>query len=159
VDGFQAWYTLCMLRRARPHDSGPIAEVFLASRRTFLPYAPLARSSPEVRRWVDDTLVVTRTVWVHEEGGRITGFAAWTQTAEAGWIDHIYVLPGETGKGAGAQLLAQALQDLKRPVRLYTFQANEGARRFYERHGFRAIRFGDGSDNEERCPDVLYEYP
>jgi hypothetical protein len=28
---------------------------------------------------------------------------------------------------------------------------------FYERHGFRAIAFSDGSANEERCPDVLYE--
>ena len=41
-------------------------------------------------------------------------------------------------------------------MRLYAFQQNEAARRFYERHGFVAIAFGDGSTNEERCPDVLY---
>jgi hypothetical protein len=35
--------------------------------------------------------------------------------------------------------------------------ANAGARRFYERHGFSAIEFTDGSANEERCPDVLFE--
>jgi len=147
-----------MLRRAKPHDAGPIAEVYLASRQTFLAYAPLAHSPAEVRRWVTEKLMVTRTVWVEEDAGRITGFAAWTQTPEAGWIDQIYVLPGQTGNGAGTRLLAQALQDLKGPIRLYTFQANEGARRFYERHGFKVIRLGDGSDNEERCPDVLYEY-
>jgi hypothetical protein len=42
-------------------------------------------------------------------------------------------------------------------VRLWCFQANSGARRFYERHGFVAVEFTDGHDNEEGCPDVLYE--
>ena len=40
---------------------------------------------------------------------------------------------------------------------VYTFQANAGARRFYERHGFVPVEFTDGQANEERCPDVLYE--
>lgn len=43
------------------------------------------------------------------------------------------------------------------PIRLYTFQQNAGARRFYGRSGFASIQFTDGSANEERCPDVLYE--
>jgi ribosomal protein S18 acetylase RimI-like enzyme len=50
------------------------------------------------------------------------------------------------------------MANLTSPIRLYTFQENDGARRFYERHGFRAIEFGDGSNNEENCPDVLYEW-
>lgn len=148
-----------MLRPATPKDAGPIAEVYLASRQAFLPYAPLAHSSAEVRHWVSETLMVTRTVWVDEEEGRITAFAAWTQHVDAGWIDQIYVAPGRTGKGVGVRLLERALADLRHPVRLYTFQANEGARRFYERHGFRAVQFSDGSGNEERCPDILYEHP
>jgi hypothetical protein len=32
-----------------------------------------------------------------------------------------------------------------------------GARRFYERYGFVPIEWSDGSRNEERCPDILYE--
>jgi ribosomal protein S18 acetylase RimI-like enzyme len=44
-------------------------------------------------------------------------------------------------------------------VRLYTFQANHHARTFYERHGFQAVAFSEGLDNEEKCPDVLYERP
>ena len=28
----------------------------------------------------------------------------------------------------------------------------------YERHGFRAIHFTDGRDNEERTPDVRYRW-
>ena len=44
-----------------------------------------------------------------------------------------------------------------RPIRLYTFQTHSLARRFYERHGYKAIEFTDGQGNEEKCPDVLYE--
>jgi RimJ/RimL family protein N-acetyltransferase len=39
-------------------------------------------------------------------------------------------------------------------LRLYTFARNEGARRFYERHGFAPVAFGDGSANQEGEPDV-----
>jgi ribosomal protein S18 acetylase RimI-like enzyme len=67
------------------------------------------------------------------------------------------VAPGYTGQGIGTRMLVHALSMLEPPVRLYTFQANARARTFYERHGFKAIKFGDGRDNEERCPDVLYE--
>ena len=46
--------------------------------------------------------------------------------------------------------------DVRAPLRqLWTFAANTGARRFYERHGFVATRRTDG-DNEEGAPDILY---
>ena len=41
---------------------------------------------------------------------------------------------------------------------LWTFQKNEGARRFYERHGFDAVELTDGSGNMEREPDVRYAW-
>ena len=73
------------------------------------------------------------------------------------WISHLYLAPGFTARGIGTALLAHALQSAARPARLWALQRNSGARRFYERHGFRAVRFTDGRDNEERTPDVLYE--
>jgi hypothetical protein len=42
---------------------------------------------------------------------------------------------------------------------LYTFKRNAGARRFYERNGFVAMAFGDGSGNEAHEPDVRYARP
>jgi ribosomal protein S18 acetylase RimI-like enzyme len=36
---------------------------------------------------------------------------------------------------------------------------NERAQRFYERHGFTEVERTDGSDNEERAPDIQYAYP
>jgi len=37
-------------------------------------------------------------------------------------------------------------------------RGDRGARRFYERHGFRAIHLTDGRDNEEKMPDVRYRW-
>ncbi len=42
-------------------------------------------------------------------------------------------------------------------LKLWTFQANEDARRFYIREGFREVRMTDG-DNEEGLPDVMLEW-
>jgi len=88
----------------------------------------------------------------------IVGMMALTRNEIAGWIDHLYLLPCAVGKGIGTQFIKIAKTTLGSPIRLYTFQANDGARRFYERHGFHAIEFGDGSGNEEKCSDVLYEW-
>lgn len=54
--------------------------------------------------------------------------------------------------------LELARSELPPPIRLYTFQCNQPARIFFERRGFGAIAFGDGSGNEEKCPDILYEW-
>ena len=40
---------------------------------------------------------------------------------------------------------------------LWAFRSNTGARRFYERHGFVAVAFTEG-DNEEGEPDVRYHW-
>ena len=43
-------------------------------------------------------------------------------------------------------------------MQLWTFQQNARARRFYEERGFRAVEFTDGEGNEEKTPDVRYEW-
>ena len=74
------------------------------------------------------------------------------------WIDQLYVAPGSTGRGVGSELVAHAKRVAGPPIQLYTFQDNLDSRRFYERHGFTPIAFGDGSLNEEHCPDILYRW-
>lgn len=145
------------LRKARHEDAPAVAEVLLSSRRTFLPYAPFAHTEPEVRAWVRDALIPSNMVTLACEKDAVVGVLAVERHEDAGWIDQLYVLPDHVGRGIGAQLLGCALAELTRPVRLYTFEANARARSFYERHGFKAVAFGDGSANEEGCPDVLYE--
>ena len=40
----------------------------------------------------------------------------------------------------------------------WVFQQNERARRFYELHGCVAVELTDGEGNEERTPDIRYEW-
>lgn len=147
-----------LIRPARVADATAVADVYLASRKRFLPYAPLAHGDEEVRRWIAEYLIPEAEVSVAVMEGAVVGMMALTRDEAAGWIDHLYLHPSATGRGIGTRFVAEAKMRLDPPIRLYTFQANDGARRFYERHGFQAIAFGDGSNNEERYPDVLYEW-
>ena len=81
---------------------------------------------------------------------------AWNAASEH--LDHLYLLPSHYRRGIGTALLDKAKQASGGKILLYAFQKNTRARAFYERHGFRAIWFGDGAENEEHEPDVLYEW-
>jgi GNAT superfamily N-acetyltransferase len=73
------------------------------------------------------------------------------------WINQLYVDPRHTGRGLGSRLVEVAKSVYPEGLDLWTFAANTGARRFYERHGFVAIASTDG-DNEERAPDIRYHW-
>lgn len=146
-----------VLREALNSDASAVTEVLIASRQVFIPYAPMAHSALEVGTWVESSLIPSGGVTVACNSEAVVGVLATSQANGSSWIDQLYLLPGFVGKGLGSLLLEHGLKSLARPVRLYTFQANAGARRFYEKHGFRAIAFSDGSANEEKCPDVLFE--
>lgn len=146
-----------ILRPAIREDAEEIADLYLESRKTFLPFAPLRHTDEEVRRWMADSLIPAGGVMVATTAAGLAGMIAISRDAEYGWIQQLYVRPSWVGRGIGTQLLEWALHEINAPVRLYTFQANTAARRFYERHGFIPIAYGDGSSNEEKCPDVLYE--
>ena len=145
------------LRRADSVDAAAVADVLIESRRVFMPFLRWVHPPADIRRWVAGYLVPSGRVQVAEKDGRIVAVLATAEADGCSWIDQLYVLPGYEAQGLGSELLAFAHETLRPPIRLYTFQANAIARRFYERHGYRAIEFGDGSENEEGCPDVLYE--
>jgi putative acetyltransferase len=140
------------LRPAASTDSDAIAALF---RRSFggLTFLPTLHT-PEEDRAHFRRVVHENEAWVADEDGLILGFA----TLRADELDHLYVDPPSQGRGVGSALLERAKELRPEGFRLWTFQRNEGAKRFYERHGFRAIRLTDGEHNEEREPDVLYEW-
>jgi ribosomal protein S18 acetylase RimI-like enzyme len=145
------------LRPATAADAPRVASLLIDTRAAFMPYAPSAHPEVELRAWVASSLVPSGGVMVAEREGRVVAAMATERSDAFSWITQMAVDPALVGQGIGSLLLTQALRTLARPIRLYTFQANTGARRFYERHGFRPIRLTDGRANEERCPDVLYE--
>ncbi|WP_137936919.1 GNAT family N-acetyltransferase [Chitinivorax sp. B] len=143
------------IRPATEADAGDITRVFTASRREYLPYAPLKHSDESIQQWLTQQ-IRSAIIMVAMQDTRIVGFYMLNEHAEGWWLDQLYLLPDVTGQGIGSTLLAHAMNRAGRPLMLYTFADNHGARRFYERHGFVAIRYGDGSDNEEGVPDVCY---
>jgi GNAT superfamily N-acetyltransferase len=77
---------------------------------------------------------------------------------EGEWLTHLYVHPEEIGTGIGHALFVHATTRRPDGFRFWVFQQNERARRFYEAHGAVPAEFTDGSGNEERTPDVRYEW-
>ena len=71
-------------------------------------------------------------------------------------VSQLYVDIRFQGKGLGSALLNLAIEQSSGSLKVRTFEVNENARRFYEKHGFVAI--GGDSDNEEGLPDILYEW-
>jgi tRNA dimethylallyltransferase len=93
-------------------------------------------------RWKEALSDERANVIVAERGNRIVGVAA----AKEGWLDGLYVLPGEWGSGVAGWLHDAALQALVAAgatnARLWVLEDNTRARRFYERRGWRL----DGSE-------------
>jgi pimeloyl-ACP methyl ester carboxylesterase/GNAT superfamily N-acetyltransferase len=139
------------IRRAGPADAAAVAEVFLASFHATYDF-PLAHTDAQVRDWVRDVLVAHDETWVATDGDAVVALL----TVAPGWVEQLYVAPDRLGEGIGRQLLDLAKSRSQSALRLYTFQVNARARRFYERNGFVAEWFGDGSANEEGQPDVRY---
>jgi 6-phosphogluconolactonase len=144
-----------VLRRAAGTDAFAIANVWLAAFAATYDF-PHAHTDDEVRRWIRDDLLRETETWVAADpDGSIAGFMALTPDM----VDQLYIRPNRTGRGIGSRLIALAKVLRPAGLDLYTFQANTGARRFYERHGFGAVAFDDeGAGNEEHQPDVRYRW-
>jgi GNAT superfamily N-acetyltransferase len=144
-----------VLRPAEPDDAAAIADVWLRSFGAALPTVRRAHSDDEVRDWIREVLLPGHEVWVAEADGAVVGMLALSE----GWLDQLYLDPVWRGKGIGERFLALARRRQPSGLQLWTFQVNEAARRFYERHGFVAAEWTDGAGNEEREPDVRYVWP
>jgi len=127
-----------------------VARLFRAVRGTCLPYLAELHTPKDDLAFFRGQVFVQCEVWV---AGAIDGFIAF----RTGWVDHLYVRPECQRQGLGKELLAVAMTN-HAPLRLWVFQRNAAAIRFYRAHGFREIERTDGSRNEEREPDVLMEW-
>ncbi|MEM0947395.1 MAG: GNAT family N-acetyltransferase [Pseudomonadota bacterium] len=111
---------------------------------------PRVHTPEGVLTFYRDFVFQCREVWV--SGDPVAGFMA-TDT-DADIVTALYV--GTPGQGIGKRLLDHAKVG-RTALELWTFLANDGARRFYAREGFRELRTSPG-DNEEGLPDVLLRW-
>ena len=141
-----------MIRRAGPEDVDAIAELYERSFAT-LDFLPVLHTLDEHRNWFT-RVVADQEVWVWQEGVAILGFAA----LRDGMLNYLYLEPSERGRGIGSALLEHAKTRRPEGFRFWVFQQNEKARRFYEKRGCTVLELTDGSGNEERTPDALYQW-
>ena len=144
-----------VIRPAEARDDDGIAVLHRTSMRKAMPWLPDLHTPEEDRAWVAQIVLPRQEVWVAEAAGLVVGVAS--MDAED-MLTLLYVLPGYQGAGIGSALLETAKAARPGGFRLFAFQRNTPARNFYERRGFVAIAFGDGSGNEEGEPDVLYRW-
>lgn len=143
-----------VIRRAETADAPAVARIHIAARAEAMPWLAVVHSDAETFWWAEHVLLVEKEVWVAELDGAVAGFAA----IAPGWLDQLYVDPDCQGIGIGRRLLDLAKERQPDELRLHVFARNARARRFYEVAGFVQIGEGDGLDNEEGEPDVLYRW-
>jgi ribosomal protein S18 acetylase RimI-like enzyme len=142
------------IRPAREHDAIAIAQIHIDARRVAMPWLPVVHTFEDTVRFFGDFVIANQIVSVAEAEGAVAGFIA----IEGAYVDHLYVAPAHQSVGIGDALLKLAKETRPDGLKLWTFEGNSKARSFYEKRGFVAIEFTDGSRNEERTPDVLYEW-
>lgn len=140
------------IRRANEADAFEIGEVFIEARAE-MAYLPDLHTEDETCAFVAGVLA-REQVWAAVLGRRVIGFAA----LQGEWLNHLYVHPDYQNGETGTALLRMVRVLRPAGFQFWVFQENAGARRFYERHGCKAAEFTDGSGNEEKLPDIRYEW-
>ena len=141
------------LRRLALEDMDAAAAVHRASFDRALPWLAGLYTPAEDRAFYRTRVFESCQVWGAERQSELIGIIAFRRD----WIDQLYVLPDAQRRGVGSSLLKVA-QNAFPLLNLWTFQRNLPARQFYEANGFTAVRETDGSNNEEKEPDILYRW-
>jgi putative acetyltransferase len=142
-----------MLRQLTIEDMDAVAAVHRTSLNHALPILAGLHTPAEDRWFFRERVFTTCQIWGSFVDRELVGFIAFREK----WIDQLYILPMWQGRGIGKALLSTA-QSRFDALSLWTFQRNQNARLFYERHGFVAIKETDGCLNEEKEPDILYAW-
>ena len=129
-----------------------VAKVFKTSRTQALPYLPELHTPEEDKQYFSAEVFEKDQVYVAEcvNSRRILGFIAFNDE----FVDHLYLLPDSQRMGIGTALINIA-KERSSSLKLWTFQKNLNAQKFYLKHGFSVVKETDGQENEEQEPDVL----
>ena len=141
------------IREATYDDVPKLVEVFNEARSVGMPWLPQLHTIADDMAFFTRRVLPNHTVLVHETDGQIDGFIGYSQD----WIDHLYLAPKAWRSGIGSNLLARGLHDVSYR-QLWVFKMNTRAQAFYIQHGFEPIEETDGSNNEEKCPDIRMEW-
>lgn len=145
---------MILLRAATADDAPAIALIHSNARRDAMPYLPELHSDDETEAWVRDVVLPVQDVTVATLHDQVVAYIA----VDGSTVESLYVRPDVQGRGVGSELLRRVMDRSSGELDLWTFQRNIDARRFYEARDFVAVEYTDGSENEEREPDVRYRW-
>ena len=137
-----------MIRRATGEDVEQVVSIFEPSfaRLDFL---------PSLHTHEENLVFFRRAI---DEGEAYLADGSGMAIVHDDWLTHLYVHPDAIGTGIGHALFAHVMQLRPDGFQFWVFQQNERARRFYEEHGAVPMELTDGDGNEEKTPDVRYEW-
>lgn len=143
------------LREYQDSDLEMVVRMWHDSKRAAYKYVPVqqAYTLDDDRSFFLDVIIRKCDVWLAEQASQIDGMLA----INGDLVDQLFVRTGKWGQGIGAALINHAQLLSPSALRAYTFQKNLRARGFYEKNGFKAIKFGI-SPPPENEPDVLYAW-
>ena len=139
-----------MIRAAQPLDAGKIGSIMseVVDKTSWMP-----RLYSRAQDIAFCGVMIERG-WVHVvENTEILGFIARRDDI----IHALYVRNSHHRKGVGRMLLDHAKTQSMR-LKLWVFQANDTARKFYAHAGFYEVARGNGHDNDENLPDIYLEW-
>ncbi|MBM1310381.1 GNAT family N-acetyltransferase [Sulfitobacter mediterraneus] len=142
---------MMVLRAARSTDAGAVGGILTE-------FSATTEWMPKLHSGAEDiahagAMIKRGWVTVAEASGEVIGFAA----CDGADLDALYVAGVMRGQGVGTALLQHMMVQHDR-LSLWTFQTNEGAQRFYLRHGFTEVQRTDGATTDEKLPDVRFEW-
>ena len=135
-----------MLRKARATDAGAVGRILSE-------FIDTTAWMPRIHSRAEDLgfagAMIDRGWVIVADAPPVVGFLA----RDGEEVHALYLARAARGQGIGKALLDHAKASSAR-LRLWTFRANAGARRFYAREGFAEGRRTDGADNDEKLPDL-----
>lgn len=127
------------IRRAVAAEASELTAIAFAAKRHWgYPEAWIDLWADELS--VDGRYIEENWAFVATDGARVLGWCAIAKEREECWVEHCWVLPEATGRGAGRTLIDQAFR-LAAELSTLTLKvvADPNAESFYRRLGFRRI--------------------
>jgi ribosomal protein S18 acetylase RimI-like enzyme len=145
-------------RRIRPYreeDESAVVAVWHRSGQAAYTYLPTwqALTLEHAREVFRDVIRANCDIWVGTLDGQVVAYLAMDGSS----IDRLYVDPPEWQRGWGTRFVQFAKKLCPDGLELFTHQENHAARALYEKHGFKAVKFGI-SPPPESAPDVEYHW-
>lgn len=144
-----------MIRQFNIPDEPRTAEIWLNAGQEEYSYLPQFQALDDEKALKVFHKIIANEcdIWVETDNSLIRGFIA----LQDSYIDRLYIDPKFQRQGIGTALIQFAKEEHPSGLGLRTHQQNKRACNFYEKLGFKAVKYGI-SPAPESVPDVEYHW-